>query len=159
MPDFIEKERKYVVKNFSPELIPKGSVKGEIEQTYLFHDDDVERHVRKSTIGGESTFTTTTKVQTPKFGERIEKERLVTQEEYEVLLSDRLPGRRTIRKNRYWFEENGHGFELDVYQDRALVILEVEVSDMVNSITLPKGFECVEVTGNPKYSNYELASR
>jgi len=160
MPDPIEKERKYVVKNFSPELIPKGSVKREIEQTYLFSErGEVERRTRKSTIDGESTFTTATKIQTHKTGERVEKERLITETEYIALLSDRLPGKSTIRKDRYWFEEHGHGFELDVYQDRDLVILEVEVPDMDNPITLPKGFECIEVTGDARYSNYELASK
>jgi CYTH domain-containing protein/thymidylate kinase len=160
MPDPIERERKYVVENFSSEFIPKGSVKKEIEQTYLFSDrGEVERRVRKSTIDGESTFTTSTKVQTLKVGERINKKRLITENEYFELLSDKLPGKRTICKNQYWFEENGHGFKLDVYADRNLVILEVEVSDMDTPITLPSGFECVEVTGDPNYSNYTLADK
>ncbi len=158
MPDPMEKERKFVVLNFSPLLIPTSAVRVEIEQDYLVSNKpSVERRIRKRTLDGISTYYYTEKFPTEEKGVRVENEQIVTPEHAKMLLSEKDPSRKTICKDRYCFEENGHHFELDVYRDRELVVLEVEVVDMSDSVRLPRGFECTEVTGEEEYSNNQLA--
>ena len=65
------------------------------------------------------------------------------------------------------FTYNGKSFDLDLYTDetwlwdnrnKGMVILECELSDPDEKVELPpfiKVFE--EVTGNPNFSNYNLA--
>ncbi len=159
MPEPLEKERKFLVTNFRQELIPPQSVLVEIEQTYLLSPPGVERRIREWTVNNTNatSYFYTEKSPTGETGVRVERERTITLREYEVFLREMDPETRTIIKDRYCFSQHGHNFELDVYPDSPDATIEVEVEDMSLEITPPTGFEWIEVTGNKKYSNRELA--
>lgn len=158
MPEPLEKERKFLVTNFDPSLIPAKSVRVAIEQTYLVSSSpDTERRVRKWTVDNATSYFYTEKKPTGEAGVRVENESQITLREYEKLLHEIDPETRTLFKDRYCFGEHGHNFELDVYPDIPHVTIEVEVDDMAIEVTPPTGFEWVEITGDKKYSNKEFA--
>lgn len=158
MPEPLEKERKFLVTNFSEDLIPKECVKVLIDQTYLISPSPyIERRIRRWTVGHTSSYFYTEKKPTEEIGVRIEKERQISLREYELLMEEKDPKTRTIHKIRHCFSEHGHNFELDVYEGIPHVTIEVEVDDMNLEIKPPTGFKGVEITGDKKYSNREFA--
>jgi len=161
MPEPLEKERKFLVHNFHMSMLPSEVVVAEIVQNYLVEPGGFERRVRKTTIDGCSSYTYTEKVKTGVMGQRIERERVISLSEYELLLRERHPDTVTIQKTRYNFRVEGNKWELDVYSAPIsnLVILEREVGDLKSSLSFPSPWrEAVEeVTGNDMYSNRTIA--
>lgn len=164
MPEPTETERKFLVKNFTPSMIPSHAIAIDIEQDYLVLSEIAfgERRVRKSTCDGQPSYYYTEKVETGSFGTRIERERQIDQGEYERLLEDRDPRLDTVKKTRYCFPYEGKRFELDVYtagtpHKLGLVVLEVELESITETVLLPPDWEGEEVTGNPQYKNSTLA--
>ncbi|OHA89329.1 MAG: hypothetical protein A2653_01395 [Candidatus Zambryskibacteria bacterium RIFCSPHIGHO2_01_FULL_43_25] len=161
MANKLEIERKFRVSDFSPFMIPEDASVREIEQTYLTDDSGAERRVRKVITAGSTRFFYTTKKPAGKTGIRQEEELEISAEEYSLFLKERDLDSATIRKIRYTFEYMGHTFELDKYLEPVdwLVILEVELEDMNEMVHFPEhlGRRYVEVTGQKKYSNREIA--
>lgn len=68
-------------------------------------------------------------------------------------------GMRHIAKTRYVFHW-GTKFELDVFNDFSLIILEVELNNLDEKIIWPDWLEkeiIAEITGQKEFSNYNLA--
>lgn len=61
-----------------------------------------------------------------------------------------------VRKRRYVLIDNGLTFEVDVFKDTPLTLIEVELSDRYQPFVHP-GWLGLEVTGNPSYYNENLA--
>ncbi len=161
MPEPTEIERKFRVFNFTKDSIPSDAVVIEITQDYLMRHGPVERRVRKYSFGGGSSFYYTEKSPTNEPAVRIERERIITEEEYFRFLEERDPKLTTIKKTRYCFSFEGRRLELDVYtsgktKGMGLVILEIELQELNEQIILPP-WKTEEVTGQPQYSNYQLA--
>ncbi len=162
MPEPKEIERKFKVLNFSPLLIPEDAIVAAIAQTYLHRADGKERRVRARECLGSIIYTYTEKLPTKHRGERIEYESIIPEKEYLRLLSERDSSRTTLTKHRYLFSHAGHQFELDVFKSgrparEGLVLLEVELGSMDEPVEFPPEWQLKEVTGDPVYSNYELA--
>jgi len=88
----------------------------------------------------------------------MQKEHQISGKEYLKLLEKRDPARKTIRKQRYCFLYYGKYFELDIFTDLDLMMLEVELEHEDDQFELPEAFNVIkEVTDDSSYSNYALA--
>jgi CYTH domain-containing protein len=152
-----EIERKYLLRSrpdlSAPELV--GAEEWLIEQTYLRGG----ARLRRIETGGVVSY-----VETVKTGQglvRDERERGLDRKEYKKLLEQADPERRTIRKRRLRFEHGGRLFELDLFTvPTDLVLLEVELANEGEQVSPPAFLgELVEVTGDERYENSQLALR
>lgn len=159
MPEPREIERKFVVQNFWPSMIPQKAVAVSITQDYLVDEGSGERRVRMRSIDGSTSYYFTNKKPTEKLGERIELERQISKEEYEKFLEEKDPLAATIKKVRHSFEYEGYHQELDVYESPypGLAILEIEVADIKEEVNTIPGWELTDVTGLKQYSNHSIA--
>lgn len=158
----MEIERKFLVKNFSFAMIPEDAKAADIFQDYLVSKPGVTRRVRRSTTDGETTYTYTEKRPTWRRGTCYEKERKISEAEYQALLAERDPTTRTIHKMRYTFWYRGHWLELDVFASLPgypdLVMLEAELKSIDEPLELPPWLHLEEVTDDPHYKNRALAA-
>lgn len=157
-PEPLEDERRFLVKSFA---FP-ADLKFErvfIKQSYLnsLVDKEVER-IRQRGQDGTFIYFHTTKFPVGD-GRNVEKEKMISIDEY-IQLSSRMDLKRNaITKHRHCFLWKDVYFELDVFQQpEGLVMLEVEVEGISKELELPPFIEIErEVTGDPEYSNYNLA--
>lgn len=163
VPESLEIERKFLLRDFSPDMIPQESVKIAIEQAYLPIADGVERRVRRWECFGEATYFYTEKTHTGRFGTRVNRETLISRSEYE-----RLRGLTpyVLRKCRYAFVFAGHHMDMDVYEDRKnnpeqgggnLAVIEVELGHIDEHCVFPPALRLEDVTGNHRFSNRVLS--
>lgn len=157
----MEVERKFVWKNFDINLIPADAVKIEIVQDYLKEHGGKERRVRARMIDGVTSHYYTEKWPADTAGKRHENERHITRRQYGALLnSDKDRAARTIKKTRYAFTTpERRQFEVDVYDSpiAGLVVIEVELNDIAETITFPPEWDVTEVTEDSRYSNHAIA--
>jgi len=89
----------------------------------------------------------------------VEIEQEITHGEYQQLLEQADPTRRTIVKTRYCLPYEGRMLEIDVFpfwDDRAY--LEIELEDEEEDFTLPDWLHIIrEVTKDKRYTNASLA--
>jgi CHAD domain-containing protein/CYTH domain-containing protein len=148
-----EVERKYLLKGLPPAAADHPSV--EIEQGYLPGERLVER-LRRIRANGRVEL-----VRTVKEGSglvRLEVEETVTPEVFEALWP--LTAGRRLRKRRYRVPDGDLTWEIDRFLDRDLVLAEVELPSATADVSIPEWLRrCMahEVTGDPAYSNAELA--
>jgi CYTH domain-containing protein len=104
-------------------------------------------------------------------GRRIERERIVSEREYEALLLDANPHLHSIKKHRHVFFIDGICYELDVFDHPhfGLVYLEVELTavlsegaeiKVLSADMLPEvfhGLALKRVTDDSAYGNRALA--
>jgi CYTH domain-containing protein len=158
----IEIERKYLVKYPTGlELATYCDRIIEITQTYLKSEEGVDRRVRLSAEGGKITYTYTVKTHISGIS-RNEDEREITEEEYNVLLSEADEDFNPINKIRYCIPmDDGHVAEVDIYQKiKEFAICEVELRDEKEQPYLPACLTPIcEVTGNRHYSNRAFAKK
>lgn len=160
MPAPTEIERKWRILNFAPSFIPEDAAVREITQDYLADTGGAGRRVRKSVYDGEIAYFYTEKMSTAHPATRIERERRIGELEYEQLLRERAPDCRTVKKTRYCFVYAGKLLEVDVFHaDTApgLVLVEVELQDPDEPVTLPPEWQVKEVTEDPAYQNATIA--
>jgi CHAD domain-containing protein/CYTH domain-containing protein len=127
----------------------------EIEQGYLPGERLVER-LRRITKGDEEEL-----LRTMKEGSgmsRLEIEEPVSPELFDGLWP--LTEGRRIRKLRHKVKDGDLTWEIDEFQDRDLVLAEVELESPSDEVTPPDWLRphiVREVTDEPEYSNYRLA--
>lgn len=95
-------------------------------------------------------------------GVHQEKEVEISKEEYQQALKSADPDRVEISKIRFVFKYHNQTFELDVFNGalKGLAILELELEDIDDKIKLPPFLPVKkEITGDQKYSNYNLADK
>lgn len=158
-PEPVEAERKFLIKNFSIDLLPSHAIAIDIVQTYLI---STHKHAERVRARGEhNNWVYTHTIKEPKGpGASIERERIITQGEYQNLLIRRDTMRSPIHKTRFCFTHAGHYCELDVFggRNKGLVMLEIETPENEREVTLPPYLEVEsEVTVDPNYSNFSLA--
>lgn len=159
-PAPMEIERKFLIKKpTEEELNSLGYVaKTDIVQTYLYSRGGAERRVRqRGTKKDGFAFYYTEKLDV-RDGERIEKERKISQKEYISYLSEADTSLHQISKTRYCFLYANRYFELDIYPFSDLyAILEIEVKDINEKIEFPNLRIIKEVTNIHAFRNYALA--
>ncbi len=159
-----EIERKYLIAmpdRVKLQLIPNCKVT-QIEQTYLTDDSDgMCRRVRKRGNPQSGWQYTLTKKKHVAFGERIELEEEISNEQYEAFLKEAAPDRQTVRKVRHVFMFRKQVFELDVYAfSDTLATLEIELPSIDTPVLLPSFIEVIaDVTDDQRYSNHAISER
>lgn len=130
-----------------------------IEQTYLQADEAFAGgRIRRITDDQGTRYVYTYKERVSAVTRR-EYEREITAEEYEALMTRKLPDTVTIYKDRHVFAYAGLCYELDIYSfwdDKAT--LEAEVDSEDTPIPIPPCVRLIEeVTYDRRYNNSSLA--
>lgn len=156
----IEIERKFVIALPDFDLISTldGYSSSLILQTYLKSSDAITHRVRARSFGENTVYTETKKIRIDSMS-AFEDERELSEEEYNTLLEDVMPGTVTLRKTRHTFTHLGRTLEIDVYPEwQRSCILEVELSSREQTVEFPEFITVIsEVTGDKKYSNASMS--
>lgn len=159
-PEPLELERKYLIEYPDIAWLEGQAACRSVSlvQTYLKSGNGEERRVRKRSDGGGCLCYETVKRTVSGF-KRVETERRISEEEYQHLLKEADPDRRTISKTRYYLAYADQYFELDLYpfwQDKA--IIELECSDEHTEAVFPEQIKVIrDVTYDADYKNAALA--
>ena len=160
-PAPMEIERKFLISRPALHILEQKPhcERVDIVQTYLKSDDpSEERRIRQRGSNGNYIYFMTRKRKLDGI-KRLETEKRLTQEEYIALMVEADPGFRPIHKERYCLSENGLYYEIDIYPEwKDKAVMEIELHSEDQEITFPEGIDVIrEVTGDPAYSNHELA--
>ena len=159
-PEPTEIERKYLIEY--PDTVLLDSLPNcrrvEITQTYLKSRNDEQTRVRRRGIDGHYMYYKTEKRDIDGL-KRIERERRLSEGEYNELLAYADPSREVINKTRYCLTYKNQYFEIDLYPfSREHAIMEIELSDEHSEIAFPEMIKVIkEVTYDENYKNSALA--
>ncbi len=152
MKTFKEIERKFLLKRF-PKLEKINTVY-QIQQWY--HSDGFRYRYQVEIPNGDVKIFKTRKTNISK-GVNQEEETILSQNEFNELdLNNSL----SVKKIRTVVKYKGHKLEIDKYEGLNIVILEVELEDLNEKISMPKYIDkeiLYEVTGIKEFSNKKLA--
>ena len=157
----MEIEHKYLIARPSLHMLEKmpNCERVDIVQIYLKSEDPAEeRRIRQRGSNGNYIYFMTRKKKAEGI-RRVEIEERLSQEEYISLLVEADPAYRPIHKERYCLSENGLYYEIDIYPEwKDKAIMEIELHSEDQEIVFPEEIDVIrEVTGDPAYSNHELA--
>lgn len=134
----------------------------DISQTYLSSlDPNEEIRVRKKTVADKSKFIKTIKRDTKNSAERIEIEEKISEQDYQDLIKQIIPGSSAVNKTRFSIptQDNNHILEIDIYPSSTqYAILEIELKSINEKFIVPDYITIVkELTGDKSYSNKNIA--
>lgn len=158
----LEIERKFLLKKIPKEVIEKykkGLQVLDIIQYYFFINGVWQRYRVVKSNSKKTKFIHTIK-KSISHGIFEEDERTIREKEFLEKKKEHKKNYAVIRKKRYAIKYKGLKFEVDVYLDLSLVILEVELPKLNHSFEFPDGlFEeiIIEATGMKQFSNFNLA--
>lgn len=150
----MEIERKYLLRACPPAARAVPPIR--IEQGWIPGQTLRERLRRR--IAPDGTVSCWRTVKLGPAAARVEVEEVTTPELFAALWE--LTRTARVRKDRYVVPHGAHTWEIDVFLDRELVLAEVELGDVNESITLPPWLAPYlerDVTGEPAYYNAVLA--
>jgi len=155
----LEIERKFLIRYPDPELLEQTcSKKTELAQTYLVSEKGRSRRIRKSQCGSDTVYWYNEKERISD-RTRIERERIISEEEYKDLMKEAIPDSRTIFKTRYDIPSGDRCFEVDLFpewNDRAFAEVELEYEQQ--EFEFPACLSVIkEVTEDRRYTNKSLA--
>ena len=159
LPQQLQEERIFLVELTGE--IPECS-ESEITQTYLVAEPGSEVRLRRREWSGGKVVNVHRSKKRISETEQIETERQVDNNLYEQMLSQADHYRATIRKKRQSFIWKGQFFEIDTFQEPVsnLVMMETKGVTEQETVNFPPFVRVIEdVTGNPKYLNYNIALR
>jgi len=148
----IERERKWLLKRATDE-----AWEGDTLHILQIYTEDGWRY-RRTRVNGDWVHE---KMRKTSLGRGINQEvdiQTITEEEFnKILEQDNVKG---VDKLRHVVKTDHHTFEIDDFNSVDMVIVEVENVDMDDTIIFPDWLEkeiIMEVTGNPLFSNANLA--
>lgn len=150
-----EIERKYLLRGVPPHVLSYPPTK--IEQGWLPGEQLRERLRRAERPDGTTRFTRTVKI--GPLGSRIELEEPATDALFDAMWPHTVQAR--IRKVRHAVPEGEWVWEIDVFQDRELVLAEVELTDGQDVPPPPQWlapYVVRDVTDDPGYANSSMAT-
>lgn len=132
-----------------------------IEQVYLKGAaPDVSVRIRKAAENGVTTYYKTEKQKISNLV-RVEREHVISEKEYHILLGFADPARKPIRKTRYCVPMGALTAEVDLFpfwDDRAFCEVELPAED--TPFTLPDWVQVIrDVTEDKRYTNAALAKQ
>lgn len=154
----LEIERKYLIAYPDTDALrSRCSAVYEMEQTYLHAAPGITARVRRRVGEKEEFFHTEKERITART--HVERERIITREEYDALLLIRDEAAHTIHKWRYCLPHDGFVFEIDVYPFwQKVAVMEVELESEDQEFSLPEGITVIrEVTAERWMKNAALA--
>ena len=158
----VEKFNKYLIE-VNEELLER--FKGEanystshIIQHYLKPDNGHERRIRMRETG-DTVMYSYSDANYLSTNERIKKDRVLTQREYNEFLSQIDKNLNVLDKMRYSFIENGNFYKVEVFDfDKTKGILSVDVPLDGREIKIPEYIKVIkDITDDVSYKNYYLA--
>lgn len=156
----LEKEDKFLIEALDPATIPVKWTESQITQDYLVSPAlGEERRVRARSDGDSTSYYYTIKRKISS-GVRAEEEKMVSEREYEALLTLRDPEKATVKKRRICFFWREQFFEVDLFEEPrpGLALMEAERSDRTPELELPPFVKVLkDVTDDKQYSNAEIA--
>ena len=155
----VKSQKKYYVNLETTDIERLKSISkvANIEQSYLESSDDVEKRIRKITMGGATTYNYTIHKYLED-GRKVKiSDQAINKKTYEELLEFKNKKKKTIIKDRYYFPYKDKYFTLDIMDDYG--ILEINISNE-EKIELPSfiGIED-DVTDNYDFQNYNIANK
>ena len=153
-----EIERKFIIRRPDRQYLEAHGSATQIIQTYLIGKPGETTRVRKRWNGKYTSYTLTIKSRVNAI-RQIERERVLSEEEYQELLKTADPDRSPICKERWIVEYSGQRFEIDVFPFwEHQAYLELELEDENQTIVFPPELDIIrEVTGDSRYTNRGLA--
>ena len=156
--EHFEIERKFIIRRPDLSYLEANGEATEILQTYLLGKPGESARVRKrwNRDGVRYYYTAKTRLNDMR---QIERERELSEAEYDELLKTADPSRRPIRKQRWVVEYRGQMFEIDLFPFwKKQAYLELELLDEEQPIDFPPELSLIrEVTGDGRYTNRSLA--
>ena len=155
----MEIERKFLIRYPDLSVLEQlCSRKAEICQTYLISEPECSRRIRRREYDGKTEYWYNEKQKITNMT-RVEREWPITEEQYQELLKEAIPGSGTIMKTRYDLPSGNLRFEVDIFpewNDRAFA--EVELDNETQGFTVPDCLTIIkEVTEDKRYTNKSLA--
>ena len=156
--EHFEIERKFLIRRPEQAYLEASGESTEILQTYLIGEPGETTRVRKRWKGDEVRYILTVKSRVSAM-RQIEREREVSEAEYERLLEKADPDRKPVRKQRWVVDYHGQRFEIDLFPFwKKQAYLELELRDEDQKIEFPPALDVIrEVTGDARYTNRALA--
>jgi len=158
----LEIERKYRLAQPPPPdvLAAHGARCFRLEQIYLL-DSPPGRRIRRIEAPDGTMSHRLTRKRHLRDLVREELESEIDAAEYQRLVAEADPARRTIRKTRYVAAHGTQQLEIDVFDEPAgLVLVEVELASEAEAVELPGWLgEARDVSTDPRYANANLALR
>lgn len=156
VPIPLEIEKKYLIsQEFKLANIPCPYTVTEIEQAYL----PLGFRIRKRGQTGVFVYTKTHKEETQDPTVRMEKENIISAREYEMLIEKRISAIPKLYKKRICFVFKEQYFELDIFEGKPLILLEIELTDRHMEVSLPAWLPIMrEVTEEKEFRNFEIAN-
>lgn len=155
----MEIERKFLIKMPTQRMFDDMGYtsKSDIIQTYL-KTDGIERRIRQRGTKQDGFSFYYTEKKPAGRGQREEYEIPLSWKDYVALLAEADTSLHQISKQRYCFLYDKRYFELDIYPfSSEYAILEIEVKNIDEEITLPPFDIVKEVTDDAAYKNKSLA--
>ena len=155
-----EIERKYLIRY--PDIAALEAMSGcevwGIRQTYLTSIRGSMRRVRQIVCNGETRYVFTEKRGLTDMA-RVEMERELTKEQYEMMLEEADKSRKPLQKVRFRIPNGKQVCEIDVYPFwKKQAVLEIELESEDEEAMIPEWISLIrEVTGEEMYSNSALA--
>lgn len=153
----IERERRWLVRGWYPGIMPDYEAVV-ITQNYLLSFNENVYRVRLVDYGVTKKYLYTSKRKVSADSAE-ENEWELSQQLYEEALQSADPTREPIKKTRFIVKDFDLTWELDMFWDNdGLMILELE--NPPEGVEPPPWVSVIrEITGEPEYSNYNLALR
>ena len=156
----LEIERKFLIRRPEETLLARHSSGWlDMEQMYLVRRQKGEsRRIRRSTNGEETRYYYNEKIRLSAI-KRIEREREISQTEYETLRQEADPDCAVICKRRWFVPQGELTLEVDVFPFWAhQAFCEAELTAEDQPVELPGWMELLrEVTDEDGYTNHALA--
>ncbi len=152
--NYIEIERKFLISDINPEMLPEHK-KTTIEQIFLLSKDvNLDRRVRAEHREDEVRYFLVEKYLTSRPAIGFKRKEEIKKRRFEALKVRIDPDREPIRKTRWEFTWEAHRFRIDKYDDpsEGLLILEAVLNQENEDISMPDFCTVVrEVTGEKQY--------
>ncbi len=156
----LEIERKFLIRFPDLNWLDRVADRSQITQTYLLDEKGVSARVRKREWPDRCVYTHTRK-QKITLRRRVEQEREITLEEYQLLLEQADPKRSPLFKTRYCLPYCGQLLEIDVFPFwKKQAFLEIELDEEDAEVIIPPQLSVLrEVSDDKHYTNAALAKR
>lgn len=165
LPLIGENQKKYIISfdGINQIISQHGGTHLFIKQTYLHGtNSNFERRLRFISDENKQRFYSVSETRYLRNGERIKRERMISEREYCALMQSASPDYNTIKKERYCINTKTLYIELDIFHNPRLPHGIIEVKTLGDQKTpdisqIPGIFE--EITSNPSYLNKEIAKK
>ena len=156
----LEIERKYLIR--MPAAAALAAIQDArifaITQPYLTAPKGLSRRVRRRAEGAKTTYILTEKERLSHLS-AVEREREITEAEYQALLADADPAATPIEKVRYAIPYENYTLEIDIFPFwESAALLEIELTSEDENPSLPPFLSVVaEVTHDGRFKNAAMA--